>query len=83
MSFLNALVVSITPRLVFGSKGEQEYFAISYEKRLLGSMVHLHVRRVGEVEKPLESRPFHSWLMADAPDWAREAVLHTNQNKGN
>lgn len=78
MSFLHAPIKPLPkPKLVFGSKGELEYFALSFEERLLGSMVHLHVRRVGEREKSLETRPYHTYLMADAPDWARELVRKT------
>ena len=67
-SFLKLKVVKIKPQLVFGSKGELEYFAVSKENRLLGSMLHAHIRRVGEKEKSLMKRPYHTWLVADAPE---------------
>lgn len=68
MSFLNLKVTEIKPVKVFGSKGELEYFAVSRENRLLGSIIHAHIRRVGEKEKSVNQRPYHSWLVADAPE---------------
>jgi len=81
MKFLDLPVIEVEPRLVFGTKGELEYFAVSFEERLLGSMVHLHVRRVGELEKSINERPYHTYLLADAPDWCRELVMKPKRKK--
>jgi hypothetical protein len=74
-------IIPIEPRKVFGSKGELEYFAITFEEHLLASMVHLHVRRTGEPEKPINERPYHSYLMADCPDFARVAICESKKKR--
>ena len=80
MSFLDAIVIPIKPRLVFGEKGQLEYFAISYEERILGSLVHLHIRRTGEKEKSLDTRPYHTYFKADAPDFALKVISKMKKN---
>lgn len=74
MSFITLKIIPIKPVLAFGSKGKLEYFAISYENGIFGIMVHLHARRVGEIEKSIEQRPYHTYLIADAPEWARNII---------
>lgn len=71
MGFLNLKVIKMkTPVKVFGSKGKLEYFAVSFEERSLGSMVHLHIRNIGETEKSINERPYHTYLKCDAPNFA-------------
>lgn len=72
--FLDLPIIQFAPCLIPGMGDDVEYFALSFEDHLMGSMIHFHIRRVGEEARELNLRPYHSYLLANAPEWARKLV---------